>query len=463
MAGLIAKTSNLARDDKMSHSSFATPSDNLKNRHRTIFGDYWHKENSQKERSCASTNLHNFNTHPYYNCNHTINQGNNEVSTSNKCSNSSYNVIKNNKGILMKSEIVSSSYNKTYNKIKPSNHQPMKIQTLFDKTEVRRSVRFDPRICVTEFITHKQESYDDDDQDSTFKQSDNSGWFTKEEIQMFRIEAAYLYEHIQKLSRSISSDEVQDSRRLNNDGDLSPRKSFFSNSALKVSNGDHVLLEGTEMLSQSLANHIRKILVVEPNASYQEQICQGFAIMFPDASIVGVNNADEALKAISTTGSHFSTSGSDYNLDMFDIIVIDERLNQTKSPRVDLSANRPSSPVAVVHSHEEFGKHHEYISSHEHTLKSGSNLMQKIKSFYKSQSKIQKNSSPCANFARDNFGWRETLFIGVSSFLSEDTHKLTRGGSDFLWGNPLPRIDRSLRNTIFTLLLEKRGFSSVIC
>ena len=432
----------MERDDKMSHSSFHTLTDNLKNRQRTIFGDYWHKEKNSQKELCASTDLDKINIHPN-NCNNTLHQGHSEVTTSNKCS---------------KSEMVATC-NKTHNKVRPLKDQPMKIKTSFCKTEGRRSVRFDPRICVREFYSFNQESHDD--QGHKLKRFDNSGWFTNEELQMFKVEAVYVYEHINKLSRSLSSGEEKDSRRSNEQ--LPPYKSFFNNPALKVSNGDHVLLEGTEMLSQSLANHIRKILVVESDACYQKQIFESFSIMFPDASIVGFDNADEALKRMSSKGLQFSTTGSNYDVGIFDIIVIDERLKHTESPRIGLTANRPSSPVAVAHSHEDFGKHHECISAHGHIFKSGSNLMQAIKSLYKFQSKIHLNSSPCAKFARENFGWREPLFIGVSSFLSEDSANLTRGGADFLWGNPLPLIDRSLRNTIFTLLLEKRGLSSVIC
>mmetsp|Transcript_16171 Transcript_16171/g.37483 ORF Transcript_16171/g.37483 Transcript_16171/m.37483 type:complete len:781 (+) Transcript_16171:436-2778(+) len=194
---------------------------------------------------------------------------------------------------------------------------------------------------------------------------------------------------------------------------------------------------------------VKKILIVHPNPVLSSLFCKSMISMFPSAELVTARSFDEASRLIRQS---FASSNKVLSLfstvtECFDIIIIERRLTKDgsientllnsifksfdKGPmgilNVCMKSQVESSPEdTVMPLTTSVGMHH------------GCDLIQQVCEL--SSHKQQKRS----------------LLIGLSFRPEDDTMVMMKAGADIVWGLPIPKVGKDLRNQLLAKLRAKR-------
>jgi hypothetical protein len=376
-------------------------------------------------------------------------------------------------------------------------------QNLDDKNN-KTTVRFDPRVTVTEFEDAVERAWYDDYELERLKR------------ETILLTQQYLLTHPMEADKYFRAtlDPVTNTYR---------KRPLFSLPVLSSEDAggsddeDHSHLSASlstmtsESLQELCKDQVKRILIVDPNPSILALFCKSMSSMFPTAELETAQSAERALNLVkaavcseeaNNTNFLDSISSSSYKFEReshaFDIIIIEQslyphsphvRYRKTEpasgSPRIDCDSSRKrngarmmlprtaSMPqiakqaASTVRSAAKPGSffHHDVATDTGSTCREprcGSELTRAIVKLGQHDHPEDSSSKSTANataFA-SNFEWK-ALLIGVSMYPDHHARLMQEAGSDIVWGKPIPRVGDTLRNQLLEALLDKRRGSSI--
>jgi hypothetical protein len=277
------------------------------------------------------------------------------------------------------------------------------------------SIRFDPRVTVTEF------------EDNVVRQ-----WYNEAELEICKHETVelakeYLIAHPHEAERYNLArlDQVTGTYR---------KKALFSLPIL-ASTVDEILpkVESHEY-HLLLECQVKSILIVDPNNAILNLFCKSLHQLFPSASLTTSQCGEEALRmaeAMLQRGDGTSSQPRG-----FDIIVVEQRLYRTQknggSCQTGLSQNVCGSELIRAICEVE-SKVFSSSSNHQ-------SLPARVEASALSPRSVQ---------------WK-SLVIGVSAQPDRDAESLQKSGADVIWKKPIPSVGEALRNQLLSALVSKR-------
>lgn len=134
----------------------------------------------------------------------------------------------------------------------------------------------------------------------------------------------------------------------------------------------------------------------------------------------------------------------------FDIIIIEEKLLSVSHLSTSSSSHNNSSSMQHSISTQSAG---DDSIQRRCSISSGSGLIRHlIESELNYQASSDNRLDACTSDKRSRF----SLFVGVSTHLSDNREKLEKAGADCIWGKPPPEMNNSLRNDLLKTLIKKR-------
>ena len=336
-----------------------------------------------------------------------------------------------------------------------------------------RTVKFDPRIVITEFL---------DDQERA--------WFNDDDLNRFKRETLMLAQHYMMLHPEVA-DEY-------NTPTIDPitgkvrKKALYAMPGLCSTDGLDAFGSSAE-IERLLKNAVRKILIVDPNKSILELFRKSIQEMFPTANITLVQTGEEALRLYETELERQKNLWDGHNRG-FDIVIVEEQLSRqrakvspmskwvrhhsTRLTRMRSDSTAYSSTVLSKLSDEYGIPKHDSLSnleilpaaslgSEKGCAMSGSQLMQRIcqlEEKFDSVPQISDKRGSEALVSEDSSVFappqRRSLLIGVSVNVEKFSQKLKNSGADLVWSKPPPTMDNKLRNMLISALIAKRQKAS---
>lgn len=370
----------------------------------------------------------------------------------------------------------------------------------------RNSVRFDPRITVTEF------------EDAAERE-----WYNEFELERLKRETILLAQEYM-LSHPMEA-ERYNRAKLDPVTNTYRKRALFSLPVLSSTDScdsddafaklaTSTSADGFQELSKA---QVKRILIVDPNASILSLFCKSMATMFPTAELVTAQNAEGALKIVkeslvqdhdknnSMRNGSPSLESDSVSDGAFDIIIVEQSL-YPYSPLLSTrkrgggagpesqgsSATRPkfattfklmnssanglpsNSSMPDMNEHSAFALfpplqkpgsflQHDLKNSNEtqcRKARCGSDLIGSILKMEQQESSSSTKNLPThvpsnSVSVASPFRWR-ALLIGVSMQPDRDAKSMQHAGADIIWGKPIPQVGTALRNQLLKALLDKR-------
>lgn len=315
----------------------------------------------------------------------------------------------------------------------------------------KNSVRFDPRVTVSEFEDPIERC-----------------WYDDAELEFLKHETILLAQEY--LLAHPKQAEMYSRAKLDPVTGTMRKKALYSLPVLSMLGDESIPDQDGHEYEDLLKRQVKSILIVDPNKAILDLFAKSMHSMFPKASISKTQSGDEALKLVSTALGKSRGNTPVYHRN-YDIIVVEQRLyNCEETERKTLSFRGVSPRDSVKQTFSALSKPSSSFS--ERLLKFdgsipsktvlGSDLLANIqalerKEFEDSQKNKQLSSkrSESSRICTNSFHWR-ALLIGVSVKPDCDAEVLRKAGADIVWGKPIPRVGDALRNQLLKSLVAKR-------
>lgn len=200
-------------------------------------------------------------------------------------------------------------------------------------------------------------------------------------------------------------------------------------------------------LKPSITQEIQNILVIDAHDIFLKLFSKALKEMMPHVKVVTAKSAIEALRQIEISklsrGNRLDTPTHG-----FDIVVAEERLNNPPTSTRNYMA-RTDSASKEVHSSSPDCVGGLFLENKQESAKNISYTGSQLIGFLNQQEKVAEMKGVLA--------MQRTFLIGVSAFLEDDSKKLRNAGANLLWSKPPPRMDNTLRDTVLSAVLKKRG------
>lgn len=368
-----------------------------------------------------------------------------------------------------------------------------------------RTVRFDPRVTVTEFEDPVERV-----------------WYDEFELERLKRETILLAQEYM-LTHPMEAERYQRAK-LDPVTGTYRKRAVFSLPALSASTvssegdeSDSGLASRSEMSAKELQevcnSQVKRILIVDPNPAIATLFCKSMTSMFPTAELITAQSAERALKLVNDSLVGSVSSKFEQTRNAFDIIVIEQSLypyspllaSRKREPlcgesRTDTGRQSPtgqdqraiestvgggggregtgmtsnnSMPDLSIHASGHSGCHFpellklgsffqqpEAPSPRKECVRAreprcGADLIQSIVRLQQQQEIAPPSVGSSTPNVSSPFEWK-ALVIGVSVQPDRDARILQQAGADVIWGKPIPRVGNALRNQLLKALLAKR-------
>jgi len=260
-----------------------------------------------------------------------------------------------------------------------------------------KGVAFDPRIWICEFRRSREEF--------------GRTWYSPLDMDKFKRAALQRVMELQAASTElIPTGTGRFIRRASRPVSAQMSRALFTNPALSSIDDDD---DDDEVCLQRLGKQeIRHVLVVDPHDICLKLFAKSIKAMLPHVSIATARTSEEAMRRLGE------------NKLGFDMVIVEERLKllfqgeaALQELGADSSCDDNGRPAKTEH------------------LVSGAALFQVLKE--------------CTG--------SKTLFVGVTSQPDKYDEKLRTGGADVVWSKPPPAMDKTMRDSLLKMILNKRG------
>jgi hypothetical protein len=223
-------------------------------------------------------------------------------------------------------------------------------------------------------------------------------------------------------------------------------------------------------------NHVKTILIVDPNKAILDLFCKSMHSMFPNAILFKAQSGEEAVQLVMTS----LQQGKGTNRG-FDVIIIEQRLFRHELPGYGKVISLRSLPeiegdVTVRAGYKPGSFSESYRSTQPCTELYGSQVMQVIQRLEHEAFNEQRSDSAISSQTTGTKPSeasaictkaipRRALLIGVSMQPDRDARDFQLAGADIVWGKPIPRVGDALRHQLLHTLVNKRRqpLPSVAC
>ena len=262
-------------------------------------------------------------------------------------------------------------------------------------------VRFDPRIWVHEFHRNQRE--------------EETLWFTSKEMNSFKAAAIQCIIAYNSKALSYATDSAIFKSKVGSGKVLYSHPALGVNGEYDSPYGKRDIISNVSSVSQFRVNQfrdavseteIRNILIVNSHDVFLKLFAKGMRKMFPHANITTVKTKEDALIQLEQRCSKKKTENS-----FFDVVVVDSTLQKNC-----------------------------IYKANDESLAGLCRLMLDMSRILGGPDVPTKS-----------------LFVGVCSDIKTGTLKLKANGADIVWQKPPPLMDDSLRDTLLSSLLTKRG------
>lgn len=317
----------------------------------------------------------------------------------------------------------------------------------------KASVRFDPRVTVTEFEDPVERV-----------------WYNDEELDRLKYDTIllaqeYLLTHPDKAERYNRAilDPVTGTYR---------KKALFSLPILSSAEEERIPSPDHKEYEALINSQVKTILIVDPNKAILDLFCKSMHSMFPNARLFKTPSGDEALQLVASNLKRRTSSPCS-----FDIIIVEQRLfqlanvgNDKARSLVTMSERGGTLPFLGIHKLGSFSGGAHCTGSGGEVC--GSDLIKVIQRL-EDEAFAEKPSdwlpSPTASAKNTEVSvtcskpiQRRSLLIGVSMQPDRDAKDFQQAGADVVWGKPIPSVGDALRNQLLHVLVEKRR-RSITC
>lgn len=303
-----------------------------------------------------------------------------------------------------------------------------------------KRISFDPHITVYEFLI------------SNYEGKGGEKWFSEDELTQFKQEAI---QRIRLRSMKViptgtgraltvatKGNDKHNNEKGNGKGGRPGGSVMFNHPALGCGDDDdrESRFSKESAIKGHLSQEMRNILVVDPHEIFLALFTKSLKHMIPHASVATARSAEEAIIRIEAAQKAFPQrdGGSTHG---FDIIIVEERLRSSSFSVQQRASGQHSSPTNA--STQSAG---DDSAQRKWNMASGSALIRHLAGSQHriGEDEVSEGSHRCS------------LFVGVTSRMTQDQQKLKTAGADCVWGKPPPEMNSSLRNSLLELLMKKR-------